>query len=278
MRTELVSIATDTLPLDGALHVPEGRPVAGAVLLFHGNTMNFYVGAPRFLPPVLTRLGLVVSRVQPPRPRYSEHSRQPRRRGRRVPAHKRGHRGQPLRRRLDGRARLSRPGRDRPQQWRHARRQARRRPSEHAGNGAAVGAWRRDRRRRAQFARRADGRRPARRDHRAGARAGRRGPRPRTDADAGLVVRDQRREFSRPPDRDARRARTGAGDKLPDAVRPRRPGRLRELPGRTLPRPLGRNVRCRDRARLRPFLCRARGRDLRLVAGWLARTLGLHQP
>jgi pimeloyl-ACP methyl ester carboxylesterase len=26
--------------------------------LFHGNTMNFYVGAPRFLPPVLTRLGL----------------------------------------------------------------------------------------------------------------------------------------------------------------------------------------------------------------------------
>ena len=30
----------------------------GAVLLFHGNTMNFYVGAPRFLPPVLTRLGL----------------------------------------------------------------------------------------------------------------------------------------------------------------------------------------------------------------------------
>ena len=29
----------------------------GAVLLFHGNTMNFYTGAPRFLPPVLTRLG-----------------------------------------------------------------------------------------------------------------------------------------------------------------------------------------------------------------------------
>jgi pimeloyl-ACP methyl ester carboxylesterase len=28
------------------------------VLLFHGNTMNFYVGAPRFLPPALTRLGL----------------------------------------------------------------------------------------------------------------------------------------------------------------------------------------------------------------------------
>ena len=58
MRTTLVSIATDTTPLDGAWHEPEGRPVAGAVLLFHGNTMNFYTGAPRFLPPLLTGLGL----------------------------------------------------------------------------------------------------------------------------------------------------------------------------------------------------------------------------
>ena len=54
MRTELVSIPTDTLPLDGAFHEPEGGAVAGAVLLFHGNTMNFYTGAPRFLPSVLT--------------------------------------------------------------------------------------------------------------------------------------------------------------------------------------------------------------------------------
>jgi pimeloyl-ACP methyl ester carboxylesterase len=57
MRTELVSIQTDTVPLEGAFHQPDGV-AAGAVLLFHGNTMNFYVGAPRFLPPVLTRLGL----------------------------------------------------------------------------------------------------------------------------------------------------------------------------------------------------------------------------
>jgi pimeloyl-ACP methyl ester carboxylesterase len=56
MRTELISIPTDTIPLDGALHWPDG-PVAGAVLLFHGNTMNFYVGAPRFLPPALTAMG-----------------------------------------------------------------------------------------------------------------------------------------------------------------------------------------------------------------------------
>ena len=58
MRTQLISIPTDTLPLEGALHEPDGGKAAGAVLLFHGNTMNFYVGAPRFLPPVLTRLGL----------------------------------------------------------------------------------------------------------------------------------------------------------------------------------------------------------------------------
>ena len=56
MRTELISIPTDTLPLDGAFYLPEGES-CGAAMLFHGNTMNFYVGAPRFLPPVLTRLG-----------------------------------------------------------------------------------------------------------------------------------------------------------------------------------------------------------------------------
>ena len=57
MRTELISIQTDTTPLDGAFHWPEHRPIRGGVLLFHGNTMNFYVGAPRFLPPALTELG-----------------------------------------------------------------------------------------------------------------------------------------------------------------------------------------------------------------------------
>jgi pimeloyl-ACP methyl ester carboxylesterase len=56
MRTELISIPTSTTPLDGALHLPDGNPT-GAVLLFHGNTMNFYVGAPRFLPPALTGMG-----------------------------------------------------------------------------------------------------------------------------------------------------------------------------------------------------------------------------
>src|SRR5476651_2118385 len=57
MRTELISIPTGTKPLDGAFYEPDGGASAGAVLLFHGNTMNFYVGALSFLPPVLTRLG-----------------------------------------------------------------------------------------------------------------------------------------------------------------------------------------------------------------------------
>lgn len=45
------------MPLDGAWYEPEAGTRAGAVLLFHGNTMNFYQGAPRFLPPALTAMG-----------------------------------------------------------------------------------------------------------------------------------------------------------------------------------------------------------------------------
>jgi pimeloyl-ACP methyl ester carboxylesterase len=56
MSAELVSIATPGAPLDG-LYYAVPNP-AGAVLLCHGNTMNFYTGALRFLPPVLTHLGL----------------------------------------------------------------------------------------------------------------------------------------------------------------------------------------------------------------------------
>ncbi|MCG6875889.1 MAG: alpha/beta hydrolase [Betaproteobacteria bacterium] len=57
MRATLVTIPTDTTPLEGVFYEPEGKAPMGAVLLFHGNTMNFYVGAPRFLPPTLTDLG-----------------------------------------------------------------------------------------------------------------------------------------------------------------------------------------------------------------------------
>ncbi|HEX7052898.1 MAG TPA: alpha/beta hydrolase [Burkholderiales bacterium] len=58
MKATLVTIATPTTPLDGAWYEPEGGPARQAALLFHGNTMNFYTGAPRFLPPALGRIGL----------------------------------------------------------------------------------------------------------------------------------------------------------------------------------------------------------------------------
>jgi pimeloyl-ACP methyl ester carboxylesterase len=57
VKTTLVSIPTDTIPLDGAWHEPESGTARGAALLFHGNTMNFYTGAPRFLPPALAAMG-----------------------------------------------------------------------------------------------------------------------------------------------------------------------------------------------------------------------------
>ena len=44
MRTQLVSIPTDTVPLEGAFHEPDNGKATGAVLMFHGNTMNFYNG------------------------------------------------------------------------------------------------------------------------------------------------------------------------------------------------------------------------------------------
>ena len=58
MHTELITISTDAQPLDAAWHEPDGGARAGAALYFHGNTMNFYTGAARFLAPALTRLGL----------------------------------------------------------------------------------------------------------------------------------------------------------------------------------------------------------------------------
>lgn len=57
MHLELVSIPTPTTPLDGLYYEPDGGASVGGVLLFHGNTMNFYVGALRFLPPALVKLG-----------------------------------------------------------------------------------------------------------------------------------------------------------------------------------------------------------------------------
>jgi pimeloyl-ACP methyl ester carboxylesterase len=60
MRAELVSIATDAAPLDGLYYEPQGGRTKGAALLFHGNTMNFYMGPMRFLPPALAAMELAV--------------------------------------------------------------------------------------------------------------------------------------------------------------------------------------------------------------------------
>jgi pimeloyl-ACP methyl ester carboxylesterase len=58
MRTELISIPTPTHPLDGAYYTPDG-PIKGAAMYCHGNQMNFYVCAARFLAPYVTSLGYV---------------------------------------------------------------------------------------------------------------------------------------------------------------------------------------------------------------------------
>jgi pimeloyl-ACP methyl ester carboxylesterase len=58
VKTSLVSVPTDGLSLEGAWYEPADAKARGAALLFHGNTMNFYSGAPRFLPPALAELGL----------------------------------------------------------------------------------------------------------------------------------------------------------------------------------------------------------------------------
>ena len=58
MHTQLVTIPTDTIPLDGVLY--EYEPKRGgsrAAIYFHGNTMNFYTGAARFLAPALVAMG-----------------------------------------------------------------------------------------------------------------------------------------------------------------------------------------------------------------------------
>lgn len=58
MRTELISIPTDGLSLEGVFYTPDdSKSIKNAIIYFHGNTMNFYTGGARFLPPQLTDSG-----------------------------------------------------------------------------------------------------------------------------------------------------------------------------------------------------------------------------
>ncbi|HVB77762.1 MAG TPA: alpha/beta fold hydrolase [Candidatus Nitrosotalea sp.] len=58
MRVELVSIPTETDPLDALYYQPDEGAGSAAALLMHGNQGNFYTGPPRFLPPHLARMGI----------------------------------------------------------------------------------------------------------------------------------------------------------------------------------------------------------------------------
>ena len=58
---ELVSIKTDTYPLDGLLDTPRGVRPRAAAMIFHGNCHNFYTGPSRFLPEALVADDLEVT-------------------------------------------------------------------------------------------------------------------------------------------------------------------------------------------------------------------------
>ena len=58
MNLELVSIETDTYPLDGLFYTPTDRPIRAVAIFFHGNCHNFYMGPSRFMPPMLLAEGI----------------------------------------------------------------------------------------------------------------------------------------------------------------------------------------------------------------------------
>lgn len=58
MNLELISIETDTYPLDGLLYTPADRPIRAVAMFFHGNCHNFYMGPSRFMPPMLLAEGI----------------------------------------------------------------------------------------------------------------------------------------------------------------------------------------------------------------------------
>lgn len=58
MNLELVSIKTDTYPLDGLFYTPTDQPIRAVAMFFHGNCHNFYMGPSRFMPPMLLAEGI----------------------------------------------------------------------------------------------------------------------------------------------------------------------------------------------------------------------------
>jgi len=58
MKLELVSIATDTYPLDGLLYTPDSGTTKAVAMFLHGNCHNFYMGPSRFMPETLVAHGI----------------------------------------------------------------------------------------------------------------------------------------------------------------------------------------------------------------------------
>jgi pimeloyl-ACP methyl ester carboxylesterase len=58
MTLELVSIKTDTYPLDGIFYTPDDAPVRAVAMFLHGNCHNFYMGPSRFMPQTLLADGI----------------------------------------------------------------------------------------------------------------------------------------------------------------------------------------------------------------------------
>ena len=243
MRTELISIPTETIPLDGALHWPDG-PVTGAVLLFHGNTMNFYVGAPRFLPPALTAMGyacLAFNRrghdiLSIRNSRAAE--------GAAFQLTREGIEDNRIAARWMAARGLAAAGDHRSQQWRHAGRAACRCASGNAGADSVVGAWRRQGRCRAVEPRGPDGGATGWRRSRP-----RRGRWWRKAAASELLLMPgwwyviSAESFLDRMTADAGHAGTGASGSLPGAVSARRSGKRGQLSRRGVSGPRGRPVR-----------------------------------
>ena len=57
MNLELISIETDTVPLDGIFYTPSCH-IRSVAMFFHGNCHNFYMGPSRFMPKTLLAEGI----------------------------------------------------------------------------------------------------------------------------------------------------------------------------------------------------------------------------
>lgn len=58
VKLELISIETETYPLDGLFYTPSGGEARRAAMFFHGNCHNFYMGPSRFMPQTLVANGI----------------------------------------------------------------------------------------------------------------------------------------------------------------------------------------------------------------------------